>query len=188
MKEQKIPYRIARAGQSLDQKNIRKPSDSIGGTLLLWGRGPGQDVIKIDILHPQEELIRYGGSQLNNNSVVMKLTYGEVSFLFTADIEKEAEELLDKKYDSRLKSTILKVPHQGSKTSSTLKFLKKVSPECAIISVGARNPFGHPHSEVFKRYQNLEIKVYRTDKNGAITVTTDGKDYWIRTMSQAWKK
>ena len=57
-----------------------------------------------------------------------------------------------------------------------------------IISVGVRNPFGHPHPEVLKRYQNLGIKVYRTDKNGAITITTDGKDYRIRTMSQTWRK
>jgi competence protein ComEC len=157
MEEKKIPYRIARASQSLEG---------------------GRD-IRIDILHPREELIRYGGSQLNNNSIVIKLTYGKTSFLFTADIEKEAEDLLIRKYGTRLHSTILKVPHQGSKTSSTLKFLKKVSPECAVISVGAHNPFGHPHSEVLKRYRNLRIKVYRTDKNGAVTITTDGKNYWV---------
>lgn len=51
-----------------------------------------------------------------------------------------------------------------------------------IISVSARNPFGHPNPEVLKRYQNLEIKIYRTDKNGAVTITTDGKDYWVKTM------
>lgn len=163
MKEKKIPYRIARAGQKLESN---------------------QNNIRIDILHPQEELIEYGGSQLNNNSIVVKLTYGKVSFLFTADIEKEAEGLLVKKYGLRLKSTILKVPHQGSKTSSTLKFLEKVSPECAIISVGARNPFGHPHPEVLKRFQNLGIKVYRADEEGAVVITTDGRDYWVNTMRE----
>jgi competence protein ComEC len=157
----RIPYKIVRAGQRL---NI---TPRIG----------------IDILHPQKRFLKDGGSEPNNNSVVMKLSYGKVNFLFTGDIEKEAEELLEIKYGDQLHSTILKAPHQGSRTSSTLKFLKKVSPKCAIISVGIRNPFGHPNPEVLKRYQNLEIKVYRTDKNGAITITTDGKDYWMETMS-----
>ncbi|MBA7483426.1 ComE operon protein 3 [subsurface metagenome] len=161
----RIPYKILRAGEKL----------SIA---------PG---IGIDILHPQEKFLKGGGSEPNNNSIVMKLSYGKVKFLLTGDIEREAEGLIVKKYGSRLKSTILKVPHQGSKTSSTLKFLEKVSPECAIISVGGHNPFGHPNPEILKRYQNLEIKVYRTDKNGAITITTDGKDYRIRTMSQTWR-
>lgn len=57
-----------------------------------------------------------------------------------------------------------------------------------IISVGAHNPFGHPHPEVLKRYQNLGIKIYRTDKEGAIIITTDGENYWVRTMSQTWRK
>jgi competence protein ComEC len=162
----RTPYKIVRVGERL---NI----------------APG---IGIAILHPQKKFLRGGGSEPNNNSIVIKLSYGKVKFLLTGDIEREAEGLIVKKYGSRLKSTILKVPHQGSKTSSTLKFLKKVSPECAIISVGARNPFGHPYPEVLERLQSLGIKIYRTDKNGAITITTDGKNYRIKTMSQTWTK
>ncbi|MCG2675974.1 DNA internalization-related competence protein ComEC/Rec2 [bacterium] len=160
--DRRISYKIVRAGQRLD----------------ITPR------IKINILHPQERFLKGGGSEPNNNSIVMKLSYGEVNFLFTGDIEKEAEELLEIRYGDQLPSTILKAPHQGSRTSSTLKFLKKTSPECAIISVGANNLFGHPHPEVLKRYQKLEIKRYRTDENGAITITTDGKDYWVKTMQK----
>ncbi|MCK4648493.1 MBL fold metallo-hydrolase, partial [bacterium] len=166
IEKKRIPYKIVRAGERL----------SIA---------PGMG---IDILHPQNKFLKWESSEPNNNSIVIRLFYKRMSFLFTGDIEEAAEDLLVKKYGSRLKSTILKVPHQGSKTSSTLKFLEKVSPECAIISVGANNPFGHPHPEVLKKYQKLEIKRYRTDESGAITITTDGKDCWIKTMSQVWKK
>ncbi|HEA46952.1 MAG TPA: DNA internalization-related competence protein ComEC/Rec2 [bacterium] len=158
--DKKISYKIVRAGEKL----------SIASG------------VEIDILHPQERFLKGDGSEPNNNSIVMRLFYKRVSFLFTGDIEKETEELLVKKYGSRLKSTILKVPHQGSRTSSTLKFLEKVSPECAIISASAHNWFGHPHSEILKRYQKLKIKVYQTDEHGAIIVTTDGENYWVKTM------
>lgn len=162
--DKRIPYKIIRAGERL---------------FIAPGMG-------INILHPQEKFLKGSGSEANNNSIVMKFFYKKVSLLFTGDIEKEAEELLARKYPSGLKSTILKVSHQGSRTSSTLKFLEKVSPECAIISVSARNPFGHPHPEVLKRYQELKIKRYRTDENGAIIITTDGEKYWVSTMAQIW--
>ncbi len=158
--DKRISYKIVRAGQRLSLT-------------------PG---IGIDILHPQERFLKGGGSEPNNNSIVMKLSYGKVNFLFTGDIEKEAEELLEIRYDVQLHSTILKVPHQGSRTSSTLKFLEKVSPECAIISVGANNLFGHPYKEVVERYRGLRIKLYRTDEVGAVIITTDGENYWIKTM------
>jgi len=164
--DKKISYKIVRAGERLFI-------------------APG---IGIDILHPQEKFLKGGGSEPNNNSIVIRFFYKRVAFLFTGDIEEEAEEFLESKYGSQLHSTILKVPHQGSKTSSTLKFLEKVSPECAIISVSARNTFGHPNPEVLKRYQNLGIRVYRTDKEGAVIVTTDGEDYWIRTMRESQSK
>ncbi len=163
--DKKIAYKIVRAGQRLS---------------IMPGVG-------MDILHPQERFLKGGGSEPNNNSIIIRLLYKKVSLLFTADIEKEAEDLLERKYGTQLHSTILKVPHQGSKTSSTLKFLEKVSPECAIISVGARNPFGHPNPAVLKRYQKMKIKTYRTDERGAIIITTDGEKYWVRTISQTWR-
>ncbi len=161
----RIPYKIVRKGERLSL-------------------APG---VGINILHPQEKFLKGSGSEANSNSIAIRLLYKRVGFLFTGDIEKEAEGLLVNKYGARLKSTILKIPHHGSKTSSTLKFLEKVSPECAIMSVGANNLFGHPHKEVIERYRGLGIKLYRTDEVGAVIVTTDGKSYNVQTMKESGK-
>jgi competence protein ComEC len=143
--------------------------------------------IKIEVLHPKE-LLFYAtqGETSNNNSTVMRLSYGEVSFLFTGDIEQPAEEELCN-YGIQLHSTIIKVPHHGGPTSSSTKFLELVKPECAVISVGARNPFGHPSPETLKRYEILNTKIYRTDRDGAVIITADEKGFRVRTMSERWK-
>ena len=101
------------------------------------------------------------------------MSYGDTSFLFTGDIEKEAEYALLSKGDE-LKSTILKVPHHGSLTSSTVEFLNKVRPGKAVFSVGYNNRFGFPKEAVLKRYEYLGTDIYRTDRDGAITASTDG--------------
>ena len=88
-----------------------------------------------------------GSGNRNNNGLVFRLVYGEVSFLLTADIEAEAERhLLRSSYE--LRSDVLKVPHHGSKTSTTPAFLRRVDPSLAVISAGADNQYGHPHPEV----------------------------------------
>jgi beta-lactamase superfamily II metal-dependent hydrolase len=118
----------------------------------------------------------------NNNSIVLKLTYKNINLLLTGDIEKEVEELLVRDSASYpLQSQILKVPHHGSRTSSTISFLQEVKPEVAVISVGERNRFGHPSQEVLQRYLNLGIKIYRTDRDGAVIVTTNGEEYQVKT-------
>jgi competence protein ComEC len=118
---------------------------------------------------------------MNENSVVLRVTYKGVSFLFAADIGEESERLL---IDSgkNIKATVLKVPHQGSKTSSSWKFLRTVQPTIGIISVGWRNLFRHPSRMILGRYNWLGIKTYRTDRQGAITVVTDGRRGWVRSM------
>jgi len=117
---------------------------------------------------------------VNNSSIVLKLVYKDFSVLFCGDIEIFAEmDLLE--YKEKLKSTVLKVPHHGSFTSTSLPFLDKVSPEIAVISCGRGNPFGHPHQETVEKLKNKKISIYRTDQNGTITILTNGINYKVLT-------
>jgi competence protein ComEC len=118
---------------------------------------------------------------LNNASLVMKLRFKNVSVLLTGDIGKEAEErILRKGY--LLKSDVLKIPHHGSSSSSSPLFLERVKPTYAILSVGERNIGRLPHPEVLKRYLQLGSRILRTDKDGAITVMTDGEKMEVKTF------
>lgn len=108
---------------------------------------------------------------LNNNSLVFKFCYNNFSILFTGDIEKETERKIMDVYNFQtLKSTILKVAHHGSKTSTTKEFLKMVKPEIALIGVGEDNKFGHPSEEILKELKSFNIKIYRTDINGEVVI------------------
>ena len=114
----------------------------------------------------------------NMESIVGRLQYGEFTMLFTGDAEKEIEtEHLLKNHRDELKSDVLKSPHHGSKTSSSPDFLDAVAPKYAVISLGANNDYGHPHGVTLKKYDARGIKTLRTDLNGTITITTDGKKY-----------
>lgn len=113
-------------------------------------------------------------NNLNNYSVVVKVTYKNNSFLFTGDAEEESEqEMLAKGYD--LKADVLKVGHHGSNTSTTPAFLKAVNPKYAVISVGKNNTYGHPHKEVMERLKSLNITVYRTDECGTVVAVSNGR-------------
>jgi competence protein ComEC len=101
--------------------------------------------------------------------------------LLTGDIGKEAEGRILRK-DCPLKADILKIPHHGSSSSSSLPFLERVEPTYAILSVGERNIGRLPHLEVLKRYQQLGSRIFRTDKDGAITVVTDGEKIEVDTF------
>lgn len=132
--------------------------------------------ISIKILFPTDTLIL--DNPLNNNSIVCKLVYNNFSVLFTGDIEAIAEKNILKLYNKEiLNSTILKVAHHGSKTSSTEEFLNEVSPEIALIGVGEENNFGHPSNDVLDRLENMRIKVYRTDKMGEIILSINKKRF-----------
>lgn len=111
----------------------------------------------------------------NNSSIVLKLTYGHVNFLFDADAEEPVEKSMTLRWGHELRADVLKVGHHGSKTSSIPVFLNQVKPEVAVISVGSYNTFGHPRPEVIKRLQNMGSRVYRTDEQGTIFVFSDGK-------------
>ena len=111
----------------------------------------------------------------NNMSVVLRIEYGETSFLFTGDAEREEEEdILDAGF--ALESTVLKVGHHGSRNSTTYPFLREVMPEYAVISVGADNDYGHPTPEALGRLHDAGVTVLRTDESGTIVCTSDGKD------------
>lgn len=113
----------------------------------------------------------------NNNSVVLKLHYGDFTMLFTGDIEAPTEALLYKKYGSSLKSDVLKVGHHGSKTSSYYKFIEQVKPKYALISCGDFAKYHHPNKNVVGSLEHLGAKVYTTEKNGDLTIVTDGKGF-----------
>lgn len=107
--------------------------------------------------------------ELNNNSIVINLAYGEKNFLFTGDAQSEVEAKVEWPH-----ADVLKVAHHGSNQASSEKFLNSVKPEFAIISCGANNDYGHPHKELLERLDKLGIKVYRTDVDGTLILTTDG--------------
>jgi competence protein ComEC len=132
------------------------------------------------VLNPPVKLLSGTNSDINNNSVVLCLSAGEVSFLLTGDIEREAESGLIAGGEN-LSGTVLKVGHSGSKTSTTPEFLAEVSPGVAVISVG-ENSYGHPSGEVIERLE-AELgaeNIYRTDEQGTIEFITDGERLWVR--------
>ena len=133
--------------------------------------------LEIEVLWPNKENLIQENA-LNNNSLVFKLIYNKLSILFTGDIEKIAEETILDLYSNNLtilKSDILKVAHHGSKTSSIIEFLEIINPKIALIGVGKDNKFGHPNKEILERLNDSEIEIYRTDIDGEINISIDGK-------------
>jgi len=139
------------------------------------------DGITMKVLNPPSTPLSGTNSDMNNNSVVLNLSAGEVSFLLTGDIEREAEFGLIAR-GGNLSGTVLKVGHSGSKTSTTPDFLAAVNPAAAVISVG-ENSYGHPHGEVIARLtEKLGAEyIYRTDERGTIEFITDGQRLWVKT-------
>jgi competence protein ComEC len=140
--------------------------------------------IKIEVLNPPESLFQGTSDDVDNNGVVLRLSWGRISFLFAADIREEVEfELIGQR--ASLRSTVLKIAHHGSDTSSSQSFLAAVDPEVAVICVGADNPFGHPSAEVLKRLTDRlgDDNVYRTDDDGTIEFITDGETLWLKAAS-----
>ncbi len=152
----------------------------------------------LDIKHPIDGDKFYLGSSLvqilgpiyeddddlNNTSIVLKITYGQTSFLFTGDAERDEEnDIIDEGYD--LSATVLKVGHHGSETSSSYRFLREVMPEYAIISVGKDNSYGHPHEEPLGRLKDAGTEIYRTDECGDIIAESDGITVKIYTKKGA---
>lgn len=132
--------------------------------------------LKIKILWPITNQIQE--NVLNNNSIVAKLYYKNFSMLLTGDIEEIAERKILDEYKNEfniLKSTVLKVGHHGSKTSSSEDFINVVTPKISLIGVGANNTFGHPSYDVIERLRAMDSKVFRTDENGEISIRINSK-------------
>ncbi len=159
IEEKDIKYTIARAGQQID----------LG------------DGVVINVLNPPISHQTDTQSDIDNNGVVLRLSMGKINFLLTGDIMREAElELVAGRAD--LHSTVLKVAHHGSDTSTTPRFLAVVSPQVAVISVGEDNKFGHPSDEVMDRLEEKlgSGNIYRTDEYGTIEFITDGERLWVK--------
>ena len=164
IKEKNIPVVIAEAGEAIHF------GSAIAG-------------LEFDILSPEQagdlvfnnksEGFGSGGNDVNDTSVVGKLMFKNFSILLTGDATSKIENRL-LIYGENLKSDILKVGHHGSKYSSSLLFLKFVSPKAAIIEVGAKNRYGHPSPAALSRLQMVNASIFRTDLNGDIKILTDG--------------
>jgi beta-lactamase superfamily II metal-dependent hydrolase len=149
-----IKYTVARRGQSISFDNN----------------------VRVNILWPTDAK----SDDANENSVVIRMSYGSIDFLFMGDANTKVENSL-LSYTGELDSEVLKVGHHGSSTSTSANFLAKVSPETSIIEVGAGNNYGHPTEETLQRLEEAGSTVYRTDVDGGIVVNTDGKSYTVVT-------
>ena len=121
--------------------------------------------------------------ETNDTSIVLRIVYGKTSFLFTGDMESSAEaDLLDA--GVTLKSTVLKVGHHGSSTSTSYRFLREVSPTYGVISVGVDNQYNHPNEDVLSRLRDADVVLYRTDMQGDIVCTSDGETVTFYTAKE----
>lgn len=155
------------------------------GDVLDFGNG-----VSFEIVSPSQSLIDEDTAAIkakkkvdvNNESVVGRLTFGNFAMLFTGDAEGPVEKDMIASYGKKLKCQVLKAGHHGSKTSSTAEFLKLVQPESVVMSLGVNNQYGHPHEALLNRLHKQGIKnIYRTDANGTITIVSDGSSYSITT-------
>lgn len=154
----KIPYKAVKAGDTLSFF----------------------DGVSFKVVGPVKKITNQkGNSDFNNNSIVGRLTYGNFSMMFTGDAEKEEEaSILSQK--GTFKSDVLKVGHHGSRTSTSPDFLKAVAPREAFISCGQGNDYGHPHKVTVDKLNKAKVHIYRTDRDGTVTLTTTGKEYTIQ--------
>ena len=140
---------------------------------------PFDPTLKIEVLWPEDRFVQDPNDR-NNASIVFRLTYGQVSFMFPGDAEGQAERAI-LAGGADLRSAVLKVGHHGSRTSTSEAFLEAIDPQIAVISAGQGNRYGHPHPEVLDRLNQAGVQIYRTDLSGTITITTDGSTLNVTT-------
>ena len=157
---------VKQSGAQYEKAQPGKKYD-LGGGAILTVIAPSEPFLT-------KEQMKAGGNEINANSIVLRLDYGDFSMLFMGDAEAQTEQRLLGK-DVQLKANVLKVAHHGSKYATSEEFVKRVTPEAAIISDGAWNRYGHPAQVVLDRLKAANVKVYRTDLQGEITITTKGK-------------
>ncbi len=157
LKQNGAQYEKAQTGKKYD----------LGGGAILTVLGPSEPFFNKDQM-------KGGGNDTNANSIVLRLDYGDFSMLFMGDAESQTEERMLSK-DLDLKAKVIKIGHHGSKYATSENFMKRVQPEAAIISDGAWNRYGHPAQSVLDRLKAANVKVWRTDLQGEITIITKGK-------------
>jgi len=169
---------ITQTGAHYEKAQVGKKYD-LGGGVLLTILGPNEPLFTRDKMST-------GGNLPNVNSIVARLDYGDFSMLLPGDAEEQTEHQMLTK-DLNLKVKILKVAHHGSKYATAQDFLDRVKPQVAIVSCGEWNRYGHPAQVVLDRLKSINAKIYRTDLQGEITITTRGKenDYVIKTAKEA---
>lgn len=158
------------------EKGLKITSAKAGAIVLDQGN------LKVNLVAPVGSCYE----DLNNWSVVTRIQYGDTAFLLTGDAEAQSEEEMLTS-GANLKADVLKVGHHGSSSSTTPAFLKAVVPKYAVISVGAGNDYGHPHKETLVKLQNAGVQVYRTDLDGTVIFTSDGKTITVEKLGSAIK-
>lgn len=159
----------------IENKNIKFTDGRAGATRDLGGG------VSMQILHPSSP----SASDLNNASVVVRIAFGQISFLFSGDAESAAEsQILGRGYT--LSSTILKIGHHGSRTSTSQAYLAAIKPKTAVIMCGAGNSYGHPHEETLAKLAAAGVEIYRTDQHGTIIISTDGQTYTVNKQPMAY--
>lgn len=152
---------------ALENKQVAFETPKIGDIFVFGG-------VKFEVLHLSDD-----DSDLNDTSIVVRALYGNNSFLFMGDATNNVEKNI---LNSNIDSDVLKVGHHGSRYSSSVNFLDKVTPEYAIISVGEENSYNHPHSPTLTKLSDVGAKTYRTDKDGTIVVSSDGDNISVKTV------
>ena len=161
-------------------ETFKEYAEDKGGGLTVPEAGDMYDLGSAEV----EILGLNAGEDTNNTSIVLMIRYGETSFLFTGDAEREAEQaLLDS--GAELKADVLKVGHHGSDTSTSYPFLREVMPEYAVISVGEGNSYEHPEEGPLSRLRDADCKILRSDLNGDIIISSDGKELSVTTDKTA---
>jgi competence protein ComEC len=140
-----------------------------------------RDGVRAEVLNPPSDLLSDPSSD-NENSLALRIVYGETEFLLTGDAGSEAEEAMLRS-GADLRADVLKLGHHGSRTATSERFLEAVRPQAAIVSAGPRNVYGHPHAETMRRLETRGIPVFRTDRDGAVTVHSDGRILRIVVMA-----
>ena len=141
---------------------------------------PIWDGVGVEVLGPRPPA-RPPWRTRNDDSVVLALRYGEIVLLLTGDVEAAGEAAMDPP-----RAFAVKVAHHGSRSSSTPAFLAAAAPRWRSSPSGDHSRFGHPHPEVVARYQRAGVRLFRTDRDGAVTLSTDGKSVWMTTYADGW--
>jgi competence protein ComEC len=165
--------------ETLERNRVSRPRyDELRRKRIVNGVG-------LEILYPEKDFLEQRGAEpwrsANNNSLVLKVSYGQHALLFPGDLLADGESAIGRLVPDALASTVLIAPHHGSKSSSTPGFINRVNPEIVIISAGWRNRFNFPHTEVLERYARRGSRIFRTDLDGAVRLISDGNTLRVRT-------